>query len=371
MRLCVIGPLYPLRGGIAHHTALLCRHLSEKHEVSAFTFSRLYPGIAFPGKSQTDQSRQPTFFEARRMLDSMNPLTWSAAGRLVQDIEPDVTVIQWWLPFFGPCLGRVASMARERSRVIFVCHNVLPHEKMPIGRPLALSALRHGDGFVVHSRSDEEDLVRLIPGARYRRTVLPEFDLCPVEGVSKGEARSRLGLTGRTILFFGLVRKYKGLMDLIDAMSFVDMPDVTCLVVGEFYDKKQKYINRIRQLRLEKQVRLVDRYIPNEEVEQYFAASDVVVLPYRSATQSAVLQLAYRFGRPVIATTAGGLPESVDDGCTGLLVLPRYPQAIALAIRRFYREGLEEPMVEAIREDRERFSWQRMVDVIESLGAEI
>lgn len=371
MRLCVIGPVYPLRGGIAHHTALLCRHLSEKHNVSAISFSRLYPKIVFPGKSQIDPSSHPTYFEARRLIDSMNPLSWTAAGRHIQKIAPDIAIIQWWLPLFGPCLGRIASMARQRSKIIFLCHNVLPHEKMPIGRMLAMSALKHGDGFVVHSRADETNLTRLIPGLPVRRTVLPEFDLCPVEGIAKSEARKRLGLTGPTVLFFGLVRKYKGLMDLINAMALVDIPDLTCLVAGEFYDKKMKYTARSERLGLSKRIRVIDRYIPNEEVEQYFAASDAVILPYRTATQSAILQLAYRFERPVIATNAGGLPESIHDGRTGLLVPVGDPRRLADAIERFYRENLEQSLVEGIRQDRDRFSWSRMVEIIESLGAEI
>lgn len=369
MRLCVIGPIYPLRGGIAHHTALLCRSLSEKHDVSAISFSRLYPKFAFPGKSQTDPSGHPMYFESSAVIDSMNPLTWSAAGRMAADAAPDVTIIQWWLPFFGPCLGRVASIARRRSKVVFLCHNVLPHERMPGGKNLALAALRHGDGFIVHSRDDEEDLERLIPGALVRRTVLPEFELSPVKGTGKSEARKRLGIDGPMVLFFGLVRKYKGLMDLIDAMALIDMPDLTCVVAGEFYDKKRKYTDRIEELGIGNRIRIVDRYIPNEEVEDYFAASDAVVLPYRTATQSAILQLAYRFERPVIATNAGGLPESVDDGHTGLLVPTRDPEALASTIRRFYEDDIGPRLIEGIRRDRDRFSWQRMVEIIESMGA--
>jgi glycosyltransferase involved in cell wall biosynthesis len=300
----------------------------------------------------------------------MNPLSWAAAGRRVQEIAPDVTIIQWWLPFFGPCLGKIASMARKRSKVIFLCHNIFSHEKMPIARTLVMSALKHGDGFVVHSRADEKNLAHLMPGVPVRRTVLPEFDLCPAEGIAKSEARRRLGLTGPTVLFFGLVRKYKGLMDLIEAMALVKMPDLTCLIAGEFYDRKQKYTSRIEQLGLGKRIRMIDRYLPNEEVEQYFAASDAVILPYRTATQSAVLQLACRFERPVIATNAGGLPESIDDGCTGLLVPVGDPGSLAHAIERFYREDLEQSLVQGICQDRDRFSWRRMVETIESLAKE-
>ena len=371
MKFCVVGPVYPFRGGIAHHTALLCRRLAEKHDVHAITFKRLYPRFAFPGKSQTDPSRQPTTFEASAVIDPLNPFTWRLAGRLAQRQAPDFTLVQWWQPFFGPCLASVASRAQAESRVVFICHNVLPHENTPLDRVLTRWALRQGHGFIVHSKNDQENLDRLLPGAVVRRTVLPEFDLCPVLGIGKPEARASLGLDGRVILFFGLVREYKGVMDLIDAMALLRSRDVSCLIVGEFYDNADKYVSRIEQLGLEETVRVINRYVPNEEVEAYFAAADVVVLPYRRATQSAVLQLAYRFERPAIATTVGGLSESVDNGRTGLLVPPRDPKALAAAIGQYFDENLEPAFAAGIRREKDRFSWDRMIEIIESLGAEI
>ena len=372
MKFCVVGPAYPLRGGIAHHTSLLCQHLGERHEVHAVTFRSLYPSSIFPGRSQLDPSARPGDFRGSPLINSMNPLTWIAAGNFIRDLGVDWVLIQWWQPFFGPCLASIAS--RAKSRVAFICHNVLPHERMPLAEPLSRWALRHGDGFIVHSRQDRENLRRLLPGLpgkAVRETVHPEYELFSISGLTRDQARLRLGVSGRIALFFGLVRKYKGLMDLIDAMALVRVHDLTCLVVGEFYDKKSRYESRIGKLGLGDRIRLIDRYIPNEEVEPYFAAADVVVLPYLTATQSGVAQIAFRFQRPVIATSVGGLPESIDDGRTGLLVPPRNPRALARAIDRYFDEALESRLVEGIRQDKGRFSWERVIGTIEELSAEI
>jgi len=374
LKLCVVGPAYPFRGGIAHHTTLLCRHLAERGEVNAAVFKRLYPSFLFPGKSQLDPSAKACKFNAIPLIDSLDPRTWIDAGRFVRDLAADLVLIQWWQPFFGPCLASIASRAKIHSKVAFICHNVLPHERMPFGRALTLRALRHGDGFIVHSGRDAKDLSNLrpdLPPHAIRKTIHPQYEIFPISGMTKDEARRRLRIQGRVVLFFGLVRKYKGLMDLIDAMSLVRTPDVICLAVGEFYDDKARYVARIERLDLLNRVRLIDRYIPNEEVEQYFAAADVVVLPYRAATQSGVVQMAFRFERPVIATSVGGLPESIDDGRTGLLVPPGDPKALAHAIDRYFDEALESHFSAAIREDEGRFSWDRVIEAIESLGDSI
>ena len=375
MRYCVVGPAHPLRGGIAHHTALLCRHLAERHEVHAVTFKRLYPAILFPGKSQTDPSAKPCTFRSSPLIDSLNPRTWAAAGRLIRDLAADWVLIQWWQPFLAPCMASIASRARARSRVAFICHNVMPHERMPLARTLSLWALRYGDGFIVHSEQDRRGLQELLPGLpqeAVRKTIHPEYELFPISGLARDEARARLGIEGRMVLFFGLVRKYKGLMDLIAAMPLLKNRDVICLVAGEFYDRKAKYDAMVRRIGFAAaKVRMVDRYIPNEEVEIYFAAADAVVLPYRMATQSGVAQIAFRFGRPVIATSVGGLPESIDDGRTGLLVPPQNPNALAAAIDRYFDESLESRFSAEIRRDAGRFSWDRVIEAIESLEAAI
>lgn len=369
MKFCIVGPAYPFRGGIAHHTTLLCKHLAERHEVEGVSFKRLYPSFLFPGNSQLepDAGRES---HAVRLIDSMNPLTWADAGRYIRDLAADCVVIQWWQPFFGPCLGSIASRAKQRSKVAFICHNVLPHEKLPFARALTLRALRHGDGFIVHSEQDMSDLRSLLPGLSpdaVRKTIHPQYELFPVTGMSREAARIRLGVEGPMLLFFGLVRKYKGLMDLIDAMALIRNRDITCLAVGEFYDKKEPYERKIRELGLGERVRLVDRYVPNEEVEPYFAAADVVILPYRSATQSGIVQIAFRFGRPVISTSVGGLPESLDDGRTGILVPPNDPAALAGAIDRYFDGSMEARLAAGIAADEGRFSWERVIETIEAL----
>jgi len=370
LKFCVVGPVHPLRGGIAHHTTLLCRRLAEQHEVNAVTFKRLYPSFLFPGKSQMDTSKAAAEFPAEPVIDSLKPSTWSGASRLIRSWSPDRVLIQWWQPFFAPCLSRIASGSKP-AKSIFICHNVLPHEANPLVKPLTLWALRHGDGFIVHSEKDRETLESLLPGRKVLKTVLPQFEVFPRQGTSKEEARRRLGVDGRVILFFGLVRKYKGLMDLIRAMALLkDMP-VTCMVVGEFYSGKDRYLSEIERLGLGESIRVIDRYVPNEEVEPYFAAADVVVLPYRSATQSAIVQMAYRFERPVIATTAGGLPEVVEDGTTGLLVPPENPEALSRAIRKYYDSNVEPSMSAAVRGSKDRFSWNQVIEAIETLGASL
>lgn len=372
MRYCVVGPVYPLRGGIAHHTTLLCRHLAEKHEVHAIAFERLYPAILFPGKSQADPSAKPCTFRSSLLIDSLDPRTWAGASELVRNLAADWVLIQWWQPLLAPCLAYIASRARAQSRVAFICHNIKPHEWVPLARMLSLWALRHGDGFIVHSEQDRQALESLLPRRAVRKTIHPEYELFPISGLAKDKARARLGIEGRMVLFFGLVRKYKGLMDLIAAMPLLKNCDVVCLVAGEFYDKKAKYDARIRRLGFAAaKVRMVDRYIPNEEVETYFAAADIVVLPYRMATQSGVVQIAFRFGRPVIATSVGGLPESIDDGRTGLLAPPQNPEALAAAIDRYFDESLESRFNAEIRRDAGRFSWDRVIEAIESLEASL
>lgn len=374
MKIAVVGPSYPFRGGIAHHTTLLCKHLAERNEITAVSFNRLYPSFLFPGKSQLDPSRDAERFESFALIDALDPRTWVDAGRFVRDLNADLTLIQWWQPFFGPCLASIASRARRASRVAFICHNVMPHERMPFVRRITLSALRHGDGFIVHSGQDLKDLHSVFPNLppdAVRKTVLPEYSVYARQGMTQEQARQRLGVGGNVLLFFGLVRKYKGLMDLIDALSMVKTRNLTCLIAGEFYDKKARYVSRIEELGLIHKVRIVDRYIPNEEVEPFFAAADAVVLPYRSATQSSIVQMAFRYGRPVIATTVGGLPESVDDGRTGLLVPPRDPHALAYAIDRFFDESLASKLEQGVREDKGRFSWDRVIEAVESLGASL
>ncbi len=367
MKICLIGPLYPLRGGIAHYNAQLCLELVKCHKIIAISFSRQYPTLLFPGRTQFDQGPPPPGLTAEAMLDSLNPLSWIRAGRRIAEIAPDLVIAQWWHPFFGLCLGTTIRIAKKRSltSVAFICHNVLPHEPFPWARGLTRFALAQGDAWLVHSETDRRDLESL--NLRGHTLLAPQP---PGQGfgepIDKETAKSRLGLSGNTLLFFGLIRRYKGLPRLLEAMPLVlQKVNCTLLVVGEFYEEKDRCLTLISDLGLASRVRVIDRFVPNDEVSLYFSAADLVVLPYESATQSGIVPIAYAFERPVVATRVGGLPEAVCDGETGILVEPRNPVALAVAIIRFYEDDLESIFRQHILKQR-RFSWGELATTLEA-----
>ena len=374
MKVTLVGPIYPYRGGIAHHTAMLHRAMVARgHQVSLYSFRRQYPRWLFPGRTDRDPSALKLDAECEYMLDSLNPLTWWATARAIRAQQPDALILQWWVPFFAPMWMMLAQAARRAGiRVMFICHNVLPHEQRPWDIWLARSALGLGGGFIVHSQEERARLLALLPGRRVEVSPHPIYDMFASHVISRDQARRRLELptTAPVLLFFGLVREYKGLRYLLEAMPAIRVgcPDVRLLVVGEFWENKQVYLNQIVRLGIERNVIVVDRYVPNEETPLYFSAADVAVLPYTQVTQSGVVQLAFGFGVPIITTRMGGLAEVVSDGDTGLLVPPGDPAALALAVTRYFREGSRERMAQAIEQARPRFDWQNLVMLIEEMA---
>jgi glycosyltransferase involved in cell wall biosynthesis len=341
------------------------------------SFRRLYPGLLFPGTTQFDRSaeaiRPPV--EAEPLLDSLNPITWRAAGMRLRALAPEVLIVPWWHPFFGPCLGTAARVARRgpgAPKRIFLCHNVEPHEGTPLDRALAGYALGAADGFLIHAQAEAERLRHRARGRPVRVHPLPTLEVFSERRPSREEARAALGVEGRTILFFGYVRPYKGLADLLEALRLA-RPDAwdLLLVVGEFYEPRARYRPLLDDPRLRDKVRVVDRYVANEEVASYFAAADVAALPYRSATGSGIVQIAYGAGLPVLATRTGGLTDVVEDGASGLLVPPGDPAAMARAVERFFDEGLAPAFREGVARVRRRFEWGGLVGALESLAAEI
>ncbi|MDD5559218.1 glycosyltransferase [Candidatus Methylomirabilis sp.] len=367
MRICLIGPAYPLRGGIAHYNSQLALEFATRHDTTLISFSRQYPALLFPGRTQLDQGAPPEGLTSEALLDSMNPFTWSRVGRRIAELTPNLTVIHWWNPFFAPCIGMIGRFAKRRSRtaVAFICHNVFPHEPFPGARGLTRFALAPGDAWLVHSENDRRDLESL--------TLQGQTLLVPQppgkgfgEPIDKEEAKSRLGLSGNTLLFFGLIRRYKGLPGLLQAMPrILQSLDCTLLVVGEFYEGKDHCLELIGNLGLASRVRVVDRFVPDNEVGLYFSAADLVVLPYESATQSAIVPIAYAFERPVLATRVGGLPEAIRDGETGILVEPRNSTALAEAIIRFYKEDVGSIFRRHILKQ-QHFSWGELAIALEA-----
>jgi glycosyltransferase involved in cell wall biosynthesis len=373
MRICLVGPVYPYRGGISHFTQMLAATMSaEGHEPHIVSFTRLYPSFLFPGRTQYEEQGARIQVTGERVIDSINPLTWRRAGRAVARHRPDVIIVQWWHPFFAPAFHAVVGNARRygaRPSVVYLCHNVLPHEENRADRAVVRWGLAKADAFLVQSKEDRAKLLSLRPGARVSVHPHPTYTQFAEGGLTRDDARLRLGVNGRVLLFFGLVRAYKGLHTLLRAYARVaEKLDATLLIVGEFYESRAPYDAEIAALGIGARVRVIDRYIPDEEVGVYFRAADLVVLPYRSATQSGITQTAFAFGRPVVVTAVGGLPDVVDDGVTGYVVPPDNPEALANAIERFFATDAALPMSAAIRAQAGRFSWKGCVDALLSLA---
>ena len=375
MRVALLGPTHPHRGGIAHYTTLLARSFAKSHETHIVSFTRLYPGILFPGATQFDRSAEALLppVEPERLLDSVNPLTWRRAGMRLKALDPDILIVPWWHPFFGPSLGTAARIAKHggRPKRIFLTHNVEPHEATPVDRWLAGYGLGAADGFLVHARAEGERL-RLRAGARPIRVhPHPSYEFFSERGPTRDAARAAIGARGRVILFFGYVRAYKGLGDLLEALRLArgDAWD-QLYVVGEFYEPRASYDAALRDPALAGKVTVVDRYVANEEVATYFAAADVVALPYRSATGSGIAQVAFGAGVPVIATRTGGLEDVVADGISGLLVQPSDPKSLARAIERYFDQDLGPRLREGVAAARGQFTWDALREALISLSEE-
>lgn len=369
MRIAVLGPVYPYRGGIAHYTARLAQEaLAQGHDVLVVNLSRQYPEALFPGTTQEDQSKRAFDVPAERWLDTLNPLTWARTARRLLRWAPDVLVVQWWHPYFAASFGAVAAAARARGvRVVMVCHNVEPHESSPVDRALLRIAYAAPHRFVVHAASERAVMPRYrskVPVGVHPHPVYDQFaDASPQSTV---QARAALGLQGeRWLLFFGLIRPYKGLDVLLDAMPAIHASTGARLaVLGECYGDADAIHAQVARLGLEPVVRLELRYASNEEVPTWMAAADAVVLPYRHATQSGVAQAAYGCGRAVISTAVGGIPDIVEDGVSGLLVPPEDPTALATAVSAFYAPGEQARLEDGVVRLRARYSWSSLLDTI-------
>ncbi len=377
MKVALLGPTYPHRGGIAHYTTLLARAFAKRHETALFSFRRLYPGFLFPGTTQLDRSGEALTppVAPQPVVDSLAPWTWLEAGRRIRRYDPDILVVPWWHPFFGPSLGTAARAARPRGSArpkrLFLCHNVEPHEPAPLLRALAGYGLDAADGFLVHARAEAERLRARARGRPVRVHPHPTYDVFSASPPTRDEARAALRVSGRTLLFFGYVRPYKGLADLLRALTLA-RPDSwdELLVVGEFYEPRSRYAEALAHPALRSKVRVVDRYVANEEIAAYVAAADVVALPYRSATGSGIAQVAFGGGVPVIATRTGGLEEVVENGVTGLLVPPSDPDALARAVERYFDESLGPRLREGVERARSRFTWESLVNALIVLAKE-
>jgi glycosyltransferase involved in cell wall biosynthesis len=372
MKIILIGPTVPFRGGISHHTTLLYRHLKARHQVEFFAFARQYPIWLFPGKTDIDPSK--VHIEeagAQKIINPWNPFCWVVVVKKIMISRPQVLIIPWWVSFWAPCFWAISFLVKifGNTRILFLCHNVIEHEANVIDKILTGIVLRNGDGFIVQSENDKENLLKIFPRGRVLKTFHPTYDVFDMNHINDCDVRKRLRISGNVILFFGFVRPYKGLRYLILALPEVlAKVKVTLLVVGEFWKDKEEYLSLIQSLHLENRVMLVDEYIRNEDVKGVFSAADLVVQPYVSATGSGVIQTSFAFNKPVIATKVGSLPEIIVDGKTGYIVPPKSPKDLAEAIIRFFHERKGKIFSENIDKAKYKFSWDKIIDCIEELA---
>ena len=371
-RIAIVGPVYPYKGGIAHYTGLLCKNLREQFETQMISFRVQYPKILFRKEQKDFENNSFEVQGTKYILHTANPFNWGKCAREILAGKPDLVIFQWWHPYFAPCYrSLLRKLRRGGVKTLFICHNVFPHERFPMDRTLTKMVLKKGDFFITHSKTDAADLRSIRRDAAVCEAVHPTYDAFQFQNLTQEEARQKLGLGGQeqVLLFFGFVREYKGLKHLIAALPGIAkrLPKVHLLIVGDFGKDKQEYLELIAQNNAEQFLTICDGYIPDQEVEQYFAASDLVVLPYESATQSGIVQIAYGFERPVVATSVGGLPDVVLHEKTGYLVPPRDPKALAEAVVRFFEEQKAEEFAGNIRREAARYSWDRMRENICSL----
>ncbi|MBN2105420.1 glycosyltransferase [bacterium] len=372
MRFVIVGPVYPIRGGIAQSVTQLYKTLCDSgHSTHVLSFKRLYPSVFFPGKTPFESGKALYKIPSNALLDSVNPWTWIQSIRWLKSLQPDALIFQYWMPFFIPCYIFIAFISKLfwGIRSIYICHNIVPHERIPGDLLLLKLGFRFTDGLITQSASVRNELMKIYPNQRTINTPHPIYNLLP-HPVSKMEARKKLGIKRkRLILYFGIIRSYKGIQYLVKAMPIIlQKESVHCLICGEFYDDREDTFKLIQDLNLGSRILVRDEFIPNESVHLYFCAADIVVLPYLTATQSGVVQVAFNYNRPVVVTRVGGLPEVVLDGKTGYIVPPKDPGAIAKAVLQFYLDCRTVPFEKNIRSEKKKYSWKRMGEAVEMLA---
>ena len=371
MKTLIIGPAYPLRGGIASFNESLCRSLNAQGiNAEILSFSLQYPSLLFPGKTQYESGPGPKDIKITTMINSINPLSWIRAVRFIKKTKPDFVIIRYWIPFMAPCLGAIARAIRKKIKVVVIADNVIPHEKRFGDTALTRYFINSCDAFIAMSNSVIDELKLFTNTAHISFLPHPIYDIYG-EKVPKKDALNELGLNplDKHILFFGFIRKYKGLDILLEAMgkkSIVDL-GVKLIIAGEFYEDRVFYENLINKYNLEDLIIMNSGFIPAERVKYYFCAADIVVQPYRSASQSGITQIAYNFERPMLVTNTGGLAETVPHGQVGYVIEPD-PVSIADAISDFYLNQRENKFQQNAAELKGRFSWKYFVDGLMKLA---
>ena len=371
-KIIIIGSAYPLRGGLATYNERLAREfLNKNNSVTIYTFSLQYPSFLFPGKTQYSDSPAPKDLNIKVCINSINPLNWLKIGKEIRKLKPDIVIIKFWMPFMAPCFGKIARIIKKNkhTKIISIIDNIIPHEKRAGDRLLANYFVKAVDGFVAMSKSVLNDLETFDKNKPKVFCPHPLYDNFG-EIILKENAKQKLGFETslKYILFFGFIREYKGLDLMLEAFAKCVEKDksLRLIVAGEFYTDSKPYFEFIKNNKLEEYVLMHNDFIPDEKVAEYFCSSDIVVQPYKDATQSGVTQIAYHFNKPMIVTNVGGLAEIIPDGKTGYVVKPDSTD-IAEAILMFYQLNKEKEFSENAKIEKEKYSWDSMVKAIEQL----
>ena len=376
MRIVIIGSAFPLRGGLASYNERLANeYINQGNEVIIYTFSLQYPKIFFPGKTQYSNEKPPKNLNIKVKVNSVNPLNWLKIGREIKKLKPDLIIVKYWIPFMSPCLGTISRIAKKnkKTKVISILDNIIPHEKRIGDTQLSNYFVKSVDGFVAMSQSVLDDLQKFDIKKPQSFCPHPLFDNFG-ESISKPAAKKILKIDEKTnyLLFFGFIRDYKGLDLLLEAFTddrLKKLP-LKLIVAGEFYTDSEPYYEIIKQNNLEDRVIMHTDFIEDSKVVNYFCAADIVVQPYKTATQSGVTQIAYHFNKPMIVTDVGGLSEIIPDKKVGFVVKTN-PEAIADAIYAFYDQNLETGFVKNVKIEKEKYSWKRMTEAVNEVFIKI
>lgn len=370
MNIIIIGPAHPLRGGLASFNERLARQFqNEGHHVTIYTFSLQYPGFLFPGTTQYSSDPTPTDINIKVCINSIHPFNWLKVGNELKKLRPDIIVVRYWLPFMGPCLGTILRKVKKNryTKIICIADNIIPHEKRIGDKQFTNYFIKPVDAFITMSEKVMQDIKTLDnikPALQVSHPLYDNFG----EPISTIEARKWLKIDPdkKVLLFFGFIRKYKGLDILLDSINILDKKNILnnfiLIVAGEFYEDAQPYLDQVKRLVINRVVDLRTHFIPDSEVKYYLCAADVVIQPYRSATQSGVTPLAYHFEIPMVVTNVGGLPSLVPDGKVGLIAAPD-AESIAEKITAFFAKG-KESFLPALREDKKKYLWNNLTEAI-------
>jgi len=368
----LIGPAYPLRGGIADfNEALANAYFIQKSKTKIITFLLQYPGFLFPGKTQYSEGSKPENIDIDVCINSINPFNWIKVGNRIARQNPEYVVIQYWMPFMAPCLGTIARRVKKKSnaKVIAIAHNIIPHEKFPFSKVLTKYFVSKCDGFITLSKSVLSELEQFTSNQNKIFIPHPIYNTFG-DKISRIDALAHLKLSPdfNYILFFGIIRKYKGLDILLKALASEKLKNknIKLIVAGEFYEDQSFYNQIIDENNIGDKVIFSNGFIANSEIKYYFGACNIVAQTYRSATQSGVTQIAYHFEKPMLVTDVGGLAEIVPHQKVGYITQID-PNDVANCLADFFENNREEEFSKNVAIEKEKFGWDKMIDAIEEL----